>query len=469
MPPILVKERLWPSFGYEPHPTQVDIHTDPSRHRRISAGRRFGKSMLGGHELSAEALYTHTLQARLEEENQQRRFWIVGPNYDDAEREWRVFYDDMRKLKVPWERPGTYNDPRGGNMMMTLWGGRFVVECRSADHPESLDGEGLSGVILVEAAKMKSTVWTKFLRPALADHRGWSLATSTPEGRNWFYDQWAWGQDPDREDWASWRAPSWANSVVFPGGRDDPEIIELSKDMSEEKFNQEIGAEFTEFVGRVFKRFEEEVHVRSLNYDRRYPLYLAVDYGFTNPFVCLLVQEDTWGNISVLGEYRVTHTDINDIARDLLTWRDGLATKARFMYPDPASPGDTRVLEKALKVRAKGSTGGPIKDRLEHIRQALKPVPEHLHDGHPDKRPRLLIDRSCVDLIAEMGDKYRYPETKSEERAAKEEPLKVDDHGPEALGRYFAGHYGRLGREDNRARVSRANVSSGKRRARVGA
>jgi len=414
-------------------------------------------------------LYTHTIQSQLEDENKHRRFWIVGPNYDDAEREWRVFYDDMKKLKAPWERPGTYNDPRGGNMMMTLWGGRFVVECRSADHPESLDGEGLSGVILVEAAKMKSTVWSKYIRPALADYRGWSLGTTTPEGRNWFYDQWVWGQDPDRDDWGSWRAPSWANDVVFPGGRDDPEIIELSKDMSEAKFNQEIGAEFTEFVGRVFKRFEEEVHVKNLAYDARYPLYLAVDYGFTNPFVCLLVQVDTWDNIYVLGEYRVTHTDINDIARDLLSWKDGLATKARLMYPDPASPGDTRVLEKALRVRARGGTGGPIKERLELIRQALKPTPEHLADDHPDKQPRLFIDRSCADLIAEMGDKYRYPENKSDERAEKEEPMKVDDHGPEALGRFFVGHYGQLGKQDNRARVSRANVSSGNRRTRISA
>jgi hypothetical protein len=68
-----------------------------------------------------------------------------------------------------------------------------------------------------------------------------------------------------------------------------------------------------------------------------------------------------------------------------------------------------------------------------------------------------------------MGDKYRYPENKSDERAEKEEPMKVDDHGPEALGRFFVGHYGQLGKQDNRARVSRANVSSGNRRTRIGA
>lgn len=462
---VIVKERIWPRLKYEPHELQREVHNNLSRHRVLAAGRRWGKSQLGGHELTPWALYANVIAPRLLEDGQQMRFWIVGPNYEDAEREWRVFYDDVkRKLKAPLDHPGSYNDTQGGNMAMSLWDGRFIVECKSAAHPESLDGEGLDGVLLVEAAKLKSTVWSKYIRPALADKRGWSLATSTPEGRNWFYDQWMWGQDPERETWYSMRAPSWTNTPVFPGGRDDPEIIAMCADISDEMVAQQIGAEFTEHVGRVFKRFEEEIHVRTLHYNPKYPLYLAVDYGFTNPFVALLIQVDVWDTVHVLAEYRVTRTDINDIATDLKTWQDGAARKARFIYPDPADPGSTHILEKALRVRARGGTGGPIKDRLELIRQDLKPVPESLEDGHPDKHPRLLVDRSCVDLIEEMADKYRYPENKSEARANSEEPLKKDDHGPEALGRFYAGHYGLGGRnsggKSSRARVSKANMTA---------
>lgn len=461
---VIVKERIWPKVRYEPHALQREVHSDSSRHRVVAAGRRWGKSQMGGHELTPWALFSHTIAPRLVEEGRQLRFWIVGPNYEDAEREWRVFYNDVKRtLKCPVDHPGTYNDTQGGNMVMSLWDARFVVECKSAAHPDSLDGEGLDGVLLVEAAKMKSTVWSKFIRPALADKRGWSLATSTPEGRNWFYDHWTWGQDPERDTWYSLRAPSWTNTPTFPGGREDPEIIAMTQDMSQQKFNQEIGAEFTEHVGRVFKRFEEEIHVRNLTYNPKYPLYLAVDYGFTNPFVALLIQEDVWGTVHVLAEYRATRTDINDIATELKTWENGAARAARFLYPDPAEPGDTRILEKALRIRAQGHTGGKIKDRLEMIRQDLKQVPEVLPDGHPDKNPRLLIDRSCVDLIEEMGDKYRYPENKSDLRDNPEEPLKKDDHGPEALGRFYAGHYGRTGRDGKggtrgRARVSKANI-----------
>lgn len=456
--------------AYDPHSGQRALHRSNERHRILSCGRRWGKSTAGGHELTPYALLAHTEMSRLLELGQQRRYWIVGPNYDDAEREWRVFYDDAKKLKLPMERPGTYNDTRGGNMMMTLWEGRCVIECRSADHEESLDGEGLDGVLLVEAAKMKHRVWTKFIRPALSDKRGWSLHTSTPEGRNWFYDHWRRGQDEAHPDWWSARMPSWTNDVIFPGGREDPEIIAMEADMSKEKFNQEVGAEFTEFVGRVFKEFEEETHVRTLNYDPRWPVYLALDYGFTNPFVALVIQVDTWDNVYILREYRRTQMTIDDIAKDLKGEWDGLATKARYMYPDPAGPGETRVLERALKVSARGNVGGPTKDRLELIRQWLRPMPEHV--PVEQREPRMFVDRSCVDLIAEMADKYRYPEKRSEESAAKEEPMKVDDHGPEALGRFMRGYFGAPGTDgrSGRARVSRANVSTGKaRRPRVSA
>lgn len=37
---------------------------------------------------------------------------------------------------------------------------------------------------------------------------------------------------------------------------------------------------------------------------------------------------------------------------------------------------------------------------------------------------------------------YRYPEQKLQQINEQEKPLKKDDHTPEALGRFYAGHYG---------------------------
>lgn len=116
--------------------------------------------------------------------------------------------------------------------------------------------------------------------------------------------------------------PSWLNPYVYPGKTNprhidalhemikqkmrltpellkslqiDPEVMALARDLTEETFNQEIAAKFSEFVGRVFKDFDEETHVRHLTYNPALPTFAACDYGFTNPFVWLLIQVDHTG------------------------------------------------------------------------------------------------------------------------------------------------------------------------------
>jgi len=448
---------LFRQLNYRPHQGQRLLHTNDTRHRVAAWGRRAGKSTSGGHELTLLGAQSFHLQSYLRDNGLQKRIWIVGPNYDDAEREFRVFYNDCKRLELPFDKPGTYYNPgQPGGHTVSLWDGLFIVECRSADHPDSLDGEGLDWVLMAEAAKMKRMIWTKFIRPALADKKGGSLWNSTPEGKNHFYERWQAGQDPKRTQWWSARLPSWVNTRMFPGGRNDPEILEMQNDMSKEKFNQEIGAEFSEYVGRVFKEWDEEVHVQDLEYDPNLPLYGAVDYGFTNPNVWLALQVDLWDNVRVLGEFYESGLDANEFADRMKRWP--LAANCRTFYPDPASPGDTRILEKALRVRARHNTGGELKHRLEYIRKWLRPMP--LHVAEHKRKPKLLIDRSCKNLIREF-DAYRYPDDPDEEskRSAREDPMKKDDHTPEALGRFFRGYYGPPGHDKKQgATVRRANV-----------
>jgi hypothetical protein len=352
-------------------------------------------------------------------------------------------------------------------MHISALGGKFQVHAKSAKYPETLVGEGLSGVIMAEAAKIKEVVWTRYIRPTLSDFNGWALFTSTPEGKNWFYELWRQGIDPAYSEWASWRMPGWLNPYVYPsytneahiakafeakdkGGETihdlagrlqiDSEILSLVFDLTPEAFAQEVAAEFTEFVGRVFKEFDEETHVGDFELDPNWQTFAAVDYGFTNPFVWLLVQVGPFGQVRVLDELYESGLTIPEAAAKIK--RQGLCPEGlQAFYPDPASPGDTRQLSDMLRVQARSGTGGKLQERIRMIRQALIPLPANLPSGHPDKRPSLMIDRKCVNTIREFND-YRYP--KDVKEAAKgnlpENPMKKDDHAPEALGRFFAGH-----------------------------
>lgn len=480
---------LYEKLGWLPHDGQRRIIEAPARNRVVAAGRRFGKSEVGGHKLVQEALNTRMVKTRLDELGKRREYWVVGPSYIDSEKEFRVLWNELSKagLRDHFDRPGSYNNPEQGDLHLSLWGGRFTCHAKSEKHPDSLVGEGLSGVILAEAAKLKASTWNRFIRPALADYNGWALMTSTPEGKNWFYDMWQRGQDPTRPDWWSMRAPSWLNPYVYPQGATDGAIAEvrlalearevvdadlfarigldheigdLVADLTEEAFNQEIGALFTEFVGRVFKDFDEDLHVGDFGYTADWTTYAAVDYGFTNPSVWLLIQVDPHGEyVRVIDE--VYEAGLTPVEFARLIHDRGLAPEAvRAFYPDPASPGDTRILSEALRIPAKGGTGGELRWRIDAIRAALAVRHPHLPEGAPERVPALQFDRRCARTIADMLN-YRYPERRAQVIGnVPEAPLKKDDHGPEALGRFYAGHFGTPDRVARKTRARRSSLAA---------
>ena len=456
---------------------QLAYQESAARHKLWAAGRRSGKSD-GARELVAEMFYTYSILDQLKAAGRRRIFWFVGPEYSDPEKEFRVLWDTLVRLEVPFDRPGSYNDPLSGNMHISLFGGYFQVHCQSAKYPSHLVGEALEGVIMCEAAKMKPSIWVKYIRPMLSDYDGWSRHTSTPEGKNHFFDHYNMGQDPGHPDWFSQQSPSWYNPHVFKTptvdadvkillelmreerGKTpfqlaekysltiDSEVLQLASDMSIEMFKQEICADFTEFVGQVFLDYDEEYHVSDLEYNPDWRTYAAVDWGFTNPSVFLLIQVGDYGEINVLDEVYEESMTADMFAEEVR--RRGLNPPSlHVFYPDPADPGSSRILAERLKINIGTGTGGELKYRIDLIRKALR-EPRLDYTGlvlgeHANFRPKLMFDRKCVRTRADMMA-YRYPEIKDEttetSRDRFELPMKKDDHGPEALGRFFAGVYG---------------------------
>jgi hypothetical protein len=481
-PPNELWPYIWEELDWVPYDLQREVLLDRTRNKVVAAGRRAGKSQMGAHRLVPEAFRTYAELNYLRRKSLRREYWIVGPEYSDAEKEFRVIYNALECLGFAFDHPGTYNNPESGNMQISLFDRRYLITAKSAKYPQTLVGEGLSGVVFSEAAKLKPSVLIKYIRPTLADFNGWMQFGSTPEGKNWFYDLWMIGQDPERADWKSWRAPAWVNPYVYPGGVNEdllkwlteqhrhgrldkakqalselgrmirggdgviapegihPEIWVMWLDMSVEMFNQEIAALFTEYVGRVFKDFDEEIHVNSDGFRAGWETWACADYGFTNPFVWLIVQTDSrHQRFHILDEvYEVGRT--TEEMAEIIQERGMNPVTLRGFYPDPAEPDRTRRLEQLLRVRSMDPGSLTINDRLEWFRRKLKVGT--LGEGAP---PQLTVHRRCVHTIREFND-YRYKESKEQAsekgRSAPENPLKKDDHTPEALGRMFSGMLG---------------------------
>jgi hypothetical protein len=440
---VFDKGAYFDKMNYHPHPGQTEFHNCVKRFRVAPNGRRFGKTMMGAYEVEPTAF---TVSKHITGGAQMG--WICGPQYSDAEKEFKIVYDDFRKIGIDKESIKFQNNVDNGQMkIVTNWG--FELVCKSAKHPETLVGDGLDFVLMVEAGRHKRRTWAQYIRPTLSDKKGWAAFTGVPEGKSensLLYSLFNRGRDPKFPSWWSQRFPSWSNTVIFPGGRQDPEIVEAAADLTEDEFNRQYGAQFVDKVGAVMQEWDDDIHLGTFPYNPAWPLYMAIDYGFTNPFVVLFIQVDEWGRVYVIKEDRWTQVDTVQVARNLLemypSYASPLISKCVRMYPDPAEPDDTMTMSNALKIPAMKNTGGELKTRLALIRQALKTKPEHVPVGHPDRQPGLFIDRSCETLAWEMREGYRWPETRSEVRSDSEHPMDKDNHGTEALGRFMRGYFG---------------------------
>jgi hypothetical protein len=427
------KQYIFDKLGYKPHSAkQKAIHDSDARFKILACGRRYGKTTFGANELTA---------ALLDPENP-GRYWIVGPKYTTAEKEFRiVYFNIMKKLGLGGDKriKKSYNVKQGDMMIQMPTGS--LLEVKSAQHQDTLLGEGLAGVIMAEAARHTSDTWEQYVRPALSDPdgsgtRGWAIFTSTPRGYNWYQGLWRLGQNRQRYPmYESWRLPSWENHIIYPGGRNDPEIIDIEESVTRQWFMQEVGAEFTAFAGKIYDEFDHDIHVKEIPYRSEWRNVWFLDYGFNNPFCCYDVMIDSDENFYVWREYQVS---------DLTTMEHAQILKARQNPPyyhvdwgagDPRGPdgANTLAIITGVQIYSEDIASTPHESwslGIEHVKRMLKVQPTGL--------PRLTIDPSCEHLIRQMDQLHR-PDPK-EGTNSMEGQYKHDDHGPDAI-RYGIGQY----------------------------
>lgn len=390
------KASLFDKLDFNPMPHQLEYHSSEARFRVVCAGRRTGKSTMAGHDRIASLLRPRQLG------------WIAGPTYDLASKEFRVMWDALiigmglgRDKRVK----RNYSVKQGDMYIELPWGSR--VEVRSAAHPEKLVGEGLDWLIMAEAAKQNQDTWEKYLRPALADKRGEADFVSTPEGKNWFYRLWKLGLGANPE-YQSWRFPSWVNLEVFPGGENDPEIQLLRETTIEEWFLQEIAAEFTAVVGRIFSEFDEEVHVLRAPYEFRpeWPNYIAFDWGFANPLAAIEFQVAPDDTIYVWREHYHSYRTLEWHVATLKNQEQPHGYRLDMAFGDAADPDAVAYVSQHLVTCLANPDSKTWLPGIRLMKRFLKPEQQSDSDldeyERPILRPHYYVDRSCENHIAEM-------------------------------------------------------------------
>jgi hypothetical protein len=221
-------------FNYLPHPAQQAIHkARKKRFRTVCTGRRFGKTLC----LAAELLDRGGCEKAGD-------YGWIAPTYNVADRGIEAFRNIADGFIQVCGRAPTRIEFTGPVGPVRIW---FL----SADNPDNIRGFGFQGIVIDEAAMISPDVWNYVLRPTIAQTLGWAVFVSTPKGRNWFYDLYTRGMDPNEDDYASFTFPS-KESPYFP----EKEWDEAKRTLPEDVFRQEYMAEFMEDSAGVFRNVD---------------------------------------------------------------------------------------------------------------------------------------------------------------------------------------------------------------------
>jgi predicted phage terminase large subunit-like protein len=212
------------------HPGQRRVLDTPARFKVISAGRRFGKTLLAVEWLAL--MQGGSIDGK--------PVAFFSPSYKLLLDVWA----DMERTLNPVTRKANRTEMR----IELMTGG--VIDFWTLEDKDAGRSRKYSRLVIDEAAHARylKDAWERAISPTLTDYCGDAWFISTPNGMNYFYELFKRGGDPDYPDWASFHMPTSANPHI-----DRAEIEQKRRELPDLVFRQEYLAEFVTFGGGLVK------------------------------------------------------------------------------------------------------------------------------------------------------------------------------------------------------------------------
>ncbi len=191
-------------------------------------------------------------------------------------------------------------------------------------------------------------------------------------------------------------------------------------------FDRMVLGKWTQAKGAVYSDFEKTTHLYHKDSDisDNCDYYLAIDYGYVNPFAVLLVAQDYDRNYFIVDEIYKTELHTLEMAK-LIKSKFVDEYEIRSMVSDSADPSSKRILEEQLQLNSQFARG------MKKVIAGINKVKELLITKGKEGKPRLMIHSRCKNLIREF-ESYIYEEN-IDGRPKKELPKKLNDHGLDGL------------------------------------
>lgn len=380
--------------GYSPTAEQWKIHTDLTRHKLIAGGERAGKSKVNSKEL----LYHWWVDiAAFKKKN--ALYWLLGNDYEACRGEWEHIVEDFVRLELLAAPPTKNIDP--GELILKD-GTR--IHTKSAKYPEKIATVAPDGILICEGAQVDYDVFLR-AKTRLAEKRGWLCMAGTFEEEDyvgWYRELFELGQSFNNLDLKSFSLPTWTNTIIFPGGRTDPEILKQEAGMTKERFQERFGGVPCPKTGRVIATFSNAIHVRPCPFNRDLPVTIAIDPGFRGASVVTAIQ-DHGEYIEGIDEIYVTGVLLPDVIDMTMKkpWYDAI----QHSVIDIAGRSHQDGREPAVQVWESKTNGkvSPRSQKLRNEEDGIGLLEAHLKPHPITGKPGIYIDPKLRGFIAECG------------------------------------------------------------------
>lgn len=418
-------------------------------------------------------------------------FWIVAPDYSQAENEFNY-------LEAWCQQLGVYkssNKPQKGSWQLETLTGQLVVT-KSTQDVATIAGKAPDGILFVEAAQAP---YEAFLRcyGRTGPKRGWLCINGTFEKDTggWFRQLWKAWQVNNRWRGRSFAIPSWSNLTNYPGGREDPEIKALEASMDGDHFLERFGGEPSAPKGLVHKEFDYTKHVKRV---RRVGTVAEWDAEalkgtprdmFPDDFTVVLPEDtsdEIWIDpgyqhgyavlfVSLFAEIAVVYHEIYKTGLYSEQMADLAIAHPRFKHvgrlvmdiSGNTHAGGNRSASDVWYEKTRKNGQGmrpqtryvPVPDGIERVRISLHPNPE-------TGLPQLLFDESCVKTCWELAEGYRYKSDRWGEPVQNDLPQDRNNDAIKALVYGLTMNYGparrtRINKGSSGVKAAKERVSSG--------
>ena len=377
---------LFQAIGFEPTPEQDQILDCRNRFILVTGGEQAGKSLLA-------AKY---LLSRLPESKQKAIYWLVAADYERTRREFEYLAEDFSSLGM-LKSATKRIDP--GHIELV---DGTIIKTKSAKDPTTLAMEAPDGIVGCEAGMLDlETYWR--LRGRTGPKRSWLFLCGTLENSIGWYaalaDSWRYGT---AESERSFRLPTWTNKYLYPGGRQDPEILRMERDQSDEWFMERMGGIPSPPKGAVFANyFRPDIHIVSdLDWDPDVPVRLWIDPGYAGAYAIEVVQVVA-DQVRVFDEIYVQNlvtTEIISLARQKPWWdgakmAPGVVDVAGFQHQ--AMPAVAEIWLKEANYSLSANRVG-INEGSERLKTFLRPNPI-------TGAPKIVFSPKCRGILSEFG------------------------------------------------------------------